>query len=159
MLTQPENNITLSSEQSQAIEEVKNRLANIESEVSIATKNLRVIKADSEKAIKDKAYQEELLVSVSAQVVEKQSILDNLNSSINEASTKLSNLQSEINTKVELQAKMNKELKEREEKIEYQEKVLFTKGNLLDSYREELEQKNNDFNLKVTKLEEVLKQL
>jgi len=82
MLNQPENNIKLSDEQALAIEETKSRLANLEAEISIANKNLKGIKLENEKAIKEKIYLEELLAGLSPQIESKQSELQKINDSI-----------------------------------------------------------------------------
>ncbi len=60
MLTNDNNNIVLTPEQLVQIETTKTILLNLESEISIATKNLRTIKSESERAINDREYQIQL---------------------------------------------------------------------------------------------------
>jgi hypothetical protein len=55
-------NTTLTNEETVLLTEAQRRLHVLENEIAIATKNLQVTKKDSEKAYKDKIYQDEQLL-------------------------------------------------------------------------------------------------
>lgn len=67
MLTQTESH-KISDTHSAQIEYVKTTLLNLETEVSIAQKNLKSLKSDTERAVKEKIYQEECLAEIQSQV-------------------------------------------------------------------------------------------
>ena len=117
MLNQPENNLKLSDEQALAIEETKSRLANLEAEISIANKNLKGIKLENEKAIKEKIYLEELLASLAPQIESKQLELQKINDSITEQSAVLSGLINEAKEQSKVLEVKESELQVRENEI------------------------------------------
>jgi chromosome segregation ATPase len=101
MITQPENNITLSESQTLAIEETKTRLLNLESEISIATKNQKSLRIENEKLVKDNIYQAELLVATEANISKLQSELSTLEASISTKREELQQLAEEITRKTQ----------------------------------------------------------
>jgi len=125
MLNQPENNIKLSDEQALAIEETKSRLANLEAEISIANKNLKGIKLENEKAIKEKIYLEELLAGLSPQIESKQSELQKINDSITEQSIVLGGLINEAKEQSNVNGAKELELKTREIELKAIESKVF----------------------------------
>lgn len=156
MLNQPENNIKLTDAQLQAIEEVKNRLSNMESEVTIATKNLKVIKQDTEKAIKERAYEEERLDSIVKQIKPLEDKKVELESAIIEKLTELGKINSDIQESTVKHQEKEKELKEREELVLKNEKYLSERKEILDNKDIELNELVKEFNSKVSKLKEVI---
>lgn len=64
MIETPSKNVELTFEQLQQIDVVQKNLANLHNETSIATKLLIVTRKDTEKATKEKVYQEELLADL-----------------------------------------------------------------------------------------------
>jgi len=61
MIDTPTDNVKLSFDQLQAIDFTQKKLANLESEIKIANKNLKIVITDCDKVIKEKAYREEQL--------------------------------------------------------------------------------------------------
>ncbi len=114
MITQPENNIRLEENQAKAIEETKIRLLNLESEISIATKNLKNIRTETERATKENAYQNEVLLSLNEQIVSKQVKKDDFESTTIRFEYYLNGLKKEEAEIKETQAKKLLELNERE---------------------------------------------
>jgi predicted nucleic acid-binding Zn-ribbon protein len=125
MLNQPENNLKLSDDQALAIEETKSRLVNLEAEISIANKNLKGIKLENEKAIKEKIYLEELLASLAPQIESKQSELQKINDSITEQSAVLSDLINKAKEQIKVDGAKELELKTREIELKAIESKVF----------------------------------
>lgn len=156
MLNNNETNITYSKEQSQAIEGVKTTLLNLESEVSIAQKNLRAIKSETERVTKEKIYQEECLNDVSIKVEIAKNSLDEMSQTLQDKNSELAHLNSEIVTKsTSLNSKEN-ELKEREELVSKNENYLIEKDGQITVRENELKLNIEEFNLKVEKVKEVI---
>ena len=156
MLSQPENNIKLDDAQTLAIEEVKLRLANLESEISIAQKNQKNLKIENEKLVKDNIYQNELLSATEAKLSPLQVQITDLESKLTVKNNELARITAEIELK-------SKELEPRESAVLEKEKELIAKEEnikndsiSLDIAKTELENKVADFNTKVAKLKEVL---
>lgn len=156
MITQPESNIPLSDAQTLAIEEAKSRLANIESEISIANKNKKSLLLENEKLVKDNIYQQELLSATEAKLSPLQAQITDLESKITTKSDELTRITGEIEIK-------SKELESRETAVTEKEKELTLKEEnikndsiALDIAKTEIENKVQDFNTKVAKLKEVL---
>ncbi len=120
-------NIKLEDAQNQALEEAKGRLMNIESEISIATKNLKVLKGEIEKSIKDNKYQTELLNRVTSQVEETNTRLNVLTTSVLTGSTALSEINQEIGKKGDILKAMEVQFKKREDVISTKEQELVTR--------------------------------
>mgnify|MGYP001586162363 CR=1 FL=1 len=68
MINTPTGNIRLKLENIQQLAEVEGRLSNLQSEINIATKTLRGTKMECDRAVKEKAYQEELLENLKKDV-------------------------------------------------------------------------------------------
>ena len=156
MLTQPENTIKLSDEQTLAIEETKNRLANLEAEISIATKNFKTIKQDTEKAIKERVYEEERLNSIVNQIKPLEDKKVELESAIIEKIAELGKINSDIKESVVKQEEKEKELNDREELVVKNDKYLSERKEILDNKEIEIKDQTDSFNSKVSKLKEVI---
>ena len=155
MITQPESNTKLDESQLKAIEETKTRLINLESEISIATKNLRVIKAETESVTKEHIYQVGLLSDIESKLQPKKGELESLEQKIIEKSEELGSLSKEsgiIKSQNELKAN---ELNDREAGIVEKEKNVQNSLNSLADRRNKLEEDTKVFNSKVAKLKEV----
>jgi hypothetical protein len=151
-----EVNIVLTAEQSKAIEETKIRLLNLESEISIASKNLKTLKGETEKSTKDKLYQEELLNSLVSQVTIKQQELVSLVDSIKNASETLGKINSEITAKSQAQEKMVMALKDREDKVKSEELKLAEHEKIVLKISADVKSEEAEFGKKVAKLKEVI---
>jgi len=138
MIISPESNIPLTPEHDAEIAEAKKILNNIESEVSIATKNLRVIKQDWEKLTKDRIYQEELLEDLGGKVEAHKDILGSLNLSISES-------QIELSKTIEKNELLKKELSLMEDDIKVRKENL-------EKAEKELEKKVQEVSLQVSEL-------
>lgn len=128
MITNPEeNNIKLTSEQTQAIEETKSRLMNLEVEISIANKNLKALKSDTERITKEKIYQEELLAKVNTQIDDANSRLTSLLGAVLTGTNALSEVNQEIGKKGDILKAMELEFKSREDTLSSKEADLVTR--------------------------------
>jgi hypothetical protein len=156
MIDTPNENVKLTFDQLQAIDVTEKRLANLESEVNIATKSLRVAKLDADRATKENIYQNELLAIVTAQVAEKQNRATQLDEQILAKSDELAVLSSKI---VEFTAKKTAEemlLKDREDAVSILEIKLQEDRSILDKIEENLHTNIEEFNKKVANLKEVI---
>lgn len=151
-----DKNIKLTAEQTAGLEEYQLRLSNLLSEIVNHTKILKVTQKDCDKAVKERAYQEELLTQIAPKVVEKQTQLDALNGEISNATTTLSKLQAEIGIKTAEQAKKDSEFENRENYVKSEEEKLQIHQQMVTKLTTEKEQAENIFNQKVAKLKEVI---
>lgn len=92
MLTSPESNIKLTDLETAQLEEHKTRLLNLESEISIATKNIKTIKAETETATKARVYEEGLLRDAREKIVTANAELEKTLSDLTEAKKNLNSV-------------------------------------------------------------------
>lgn len=149
-------NIVLTPEQTAGIEEYQVKLATLLSETVNATKILKGIKMETDRAVKEKAYQEEMLTDLTPKVVEKKSQIDGYNEEINKATSTLSKLLDEIKSKTAEQLEKDTLFKEREDKISAKELQLSNQGSAISKEKILLNNDKVDFNAKVAKLKEVI---
>ena len=90
MLNQPSDNIVLTFEQQQQVETAKKWLNNLQNETTIAVAKLTEVRADSDRIVKEKAYQDDLLKSVTEKVKELQARHDVLLANLETGNTILS---------------------------------------------------------------------
>lgn len=156
MIEAPEKNLELTPEQVEKEAIFRQRLQNLENEISIATKNLKVIKADVEKATKEKTYQEEILSNISSNVEEKTSLFNKINQELIDKNELLYQINSKISsTSAEQEAKVMS-LKDREDKVTSWELLLSKKEKKVAESNQLLESHINTHNEKVTKLKAVI---
>ena len=150
------SNPTLTFDQLQAIDVAQKTLANLQSEITNATKVLRGTKLESDRAVKDKAYQEELLANAKTQVEEETKQLNYLTSEIAQSNVILGKLNDEINSKTDIQKKKDDDLQARESAVQNREievaKVESSLGTKVSAHAET----SQTFNSKVAKLKEVI---
>lgn len=159
MINNDGGNVILNDEQTRAIEETKSRLFNLESEISIANKNLKAIKAESERAIKDKSYQEQLLSEVIAKVSSARSSLAEIEPQIVEKTALLNDLLNTIREESVIHETKSNELKDREDKIIVKEKQNSEQYALLIATRNSLASSQAEHNAKVARLREFMNTL
>lgn len=159
MINIPTDTSKLSPEQTAQLAEFYPKLSNLESELAILTKNVRATKLESERSVKDKAYQEELLVGVTVQVEAKKSELTILHQTNNEIKEILAKLNSEISEKSSKITAKEMELKNREAEVEKGEKEVETKQNALNSAITTLSRDKSEHQEKVSRLKEVISTL
>lgn len=151
-------NIKLNSEQISAIEETKSRLLNLETEIVIATKNFKGLKADTERITKEKTYQEELLVDVNIRLSSASKSLEKIEEKRIQIGDEIAIINSEISTKSSSLSSKEVELKNREEEISKKEEYIFDRIEEVTQRELNLEEKEQRFNIKVDKLSELLSQ-
>lgn len=156
MIYTPENNIKLDDKQTQAIEETKIRLLNLEGEISIGNKNLKVIKAETERAIKEKTYQEGLLAAVETKLTLLRESLADLEEKVSGKRKELSDLLAEIEKSTSETELKKIELKEREDAVLSDEIKLTEKDSKLTKIAFALESEKKEFDKKVARLKETL---
>lgn len=157
MINNNEPNIKLTPEQIQTIEETKLRLLNLETDISINTKNLKGIKSETERATKEIVYQTELLETITAQVNEKQVALSKINEELAEKSTEVNKMLNDFMNEKVAHEKRVMELKDREDKVTAEELKLAEHEKVVSKLTAEREQEEDIFNEKVAKLKEVIK--
>ena len=149
-------NIKLTPEQNTQVEAYQVKLANLLSEINNATKILRGTKTECDRAIKEKAYQEELLAGLTPKVEEKKKQIDAYNEEINNASTSLSKLQEEIKVKTTKQAELDSEYEARESSLVADEDEVDRREVKLNEKENSLQTNKDAFDAKVAKLKEVI---
>lgn len=146
MINTPENNLKLSDNDALAIEEAQKRLLNIETLVSISSKNLRTVKIDTENMTKERLGQEELLSTLISKNKELTDLITSLESTkeskIKEISDSNSLLESIKNKSYEIESRHSRreediskkeiELAARENNILVKERDLDESSKLLD---------------------------
>ncbi len=156
MNDQPTDNVKLNFDQLQAIDTAQKRLAVIESEIAIANKTLKGTKLESDRAIKERAYQEELLVEATKQVDSKQAIATKLDEDILEKTSALNTLNVEINDKKASQEAREMRIKNDEASVATASNNLLAKERVLAEKVRVYEAGAEEFNSKVAKLKEVI---
>jgi chromosome segregation ATPase len=150
------SNPTLTFDQLQAIDVAQKTLANLQSEIVIATKILKGTKMESDRAVKEKLYQEELLENTKTQVEDETKQLNYLTSEIAQSNVILTKLNDEINTKTEIQRKKDVALQDRESAVQKREiEVAKVESSLKEKVSAHAET-SQTFNSKVAKLKEVI---
>jgi chromosome segregation ATPase len=152
----PTENPKLSFDQLQAINVTQKRLAVLESEIVNATKQLRSTKLEADRATKENIYQNELLSTVSASVVKKNTEATKLDEEILSKKDVLAHLNSEIATKSAEHTTKIMELKDREDKVVATELSTHQREvDILDG-RDDLNNDIRNWKDKVAKLKEVI---
>jgi hypothetical protein len=149
-------NPTLTFDQLQAIDVAQKTLANLQSEITNATKVLKGTKMESDRAVKEKVYQEELLSDLTLQVESKTITISTLDKDIDEKTTSLNELLSQFKEHTDLMASEKASHDERESKISEKEQQLSNLGNALGKKEIILNNDKADFNSKVATLKEVI---
>lgn len=146
----------LTDNQVAQLEEFKSKLTNLESEISIANKNLIVLKKDIEKTVKDKKYQEELLAEATAKAEKAKKEITFLEDDVADLTTTKNNLLDDIKI-LDKDAKIKKiDLDNREVKIVETEKELTTSMTSVSKSITALTEDKKEFYAKVAKLKEVI---
>jgi ABC-type transporter Mla subunit MlaD len=159
MIDTPEKNMELTLEQRQQQNAFQNKLLNLESEVNIATKNLKGIKLESERAEKERKYQEELLANIIPQVEEKTKELKDLQGNITEKTALLNELLAQYKEHADLMVSGKANHDDRESKISSQEADLNERSQSLDKTAERMSKTSEEFFKKVAKLKEVIAEI
>lgn len=155
-MEQPTENVKLSFEQLQAEDVAKKRLANLESEISIATRNLKILKGDTDRATKENIYQNEMLSTVCDQVIDKQNKATKLDEEILEKSAQLNQLLSECKGYGDKIISDKMSLKDREDTVSKREQEVIDKSKKIDENNQLLQSHIETHNKKVSKLKEVI---
>ncbi len=150
------NNPVLTPEQTKAIEEAKTRLLNLENEISIATKNLKAIKAESERVTKEVVYQNDLLNETKSKLAIALVALSETEDKILAKTVELNSLSSDIKNQSTQAESKSTDLTEREKRIADREIQQNKTLEMLHLKVETLADKTDSFNKKVAKLKEVL---
>jgi hypothetical protein len=156
MINTPEPTIKLTDEETTRIEKVKTTLLNLESEISIATKNLKAIKSDTDHAVKEKTYQNEQLDTLILKVEEKVLINSKLDEQIAQKTAMLNDLLSKFKEHSDLMTSEKVDHKKRENKLKQNEIEFSEKAQKIWSNELELIHRMEDFDKKVVKLKEVI---
>jgi len=156
MLNQETENVKLDFEQLQKIDVVQKRLANLESEINIASKNLTALKKDTDRIYKEKTYQEELLADLTSKTDDKKLQSSKLDESITEHTAMLNKIIEEYKEHKEKITTEKIESSNREEMISKKEAELDEKSKELNEKLVEYTNNVSVFFSKVAKLKEVI---
>lgn len=138
MVITPEPIIKLTPEQEASLATYQLRLANLENEISIASRNLRVIKQDTEKIVKEKIYQQELYDQAKAQAEKESEKLATINSEVGTAQIELDKI-TELHKTTTLQ-------------IEFERKEIADRETVLSASESSLKNEQDYFNIKSSQL-------
>jgi len=112
-----EPNVVLTPEQHKAIEVSQAQLANLQNETSIASKNLKVTRMQCEQFIKEREYQEQLLVEATEAVQNLSEQKDSIEKEISQLAAILATTTQKITDLESSGAKKSSELTDRESVI------------------------------------------
>ena len=150
------SNVKLTLEQLQQIDAVESKLAELNTQIAVKEKNLRVITNDTNRFAREIEAQKPVLEDLKTKVEEETKQLNYLTSEIAQSNTILGKLNDEINAKTETQNKKESEIKDRESIVQQREieiaKVESSLGVKVSTHAEEVKIHNS----KVAKLKEVI---
>ncbi len=149
-------NVKLTFDQLQQIDAAQKRLANIQTEVSVALKVLTEKRLELEQVLKDKDYQEGLLGEVTAKVATITFTLKQLESNVLEKTDLLNHLLDTINTERVSHETKTAEFQEREIKLIAKEQELNQTTQSLAGKMSNYTEATEEFNDKVATLKAVL---
>ena len=149
-------NVKLTLEQLQQIDVVEQKLAGLNTQVNVATKNLKVVTNDTNRFAREIEAQKPVLESLNAQVALKQKDLELLQADIVEKTAMLNELLSQFKEHTDLMASEKASHDEREAQIATKEFDLSSKESKLTKIAIGLDSENLDFNNKVANLKEVI---
>ena len=150
------SNVKLTLEQLQQIDAVQTQLANLNTQLAVATKNLKVITNDSNRLAKERIAAETLLADLTTQNETLKKSVDTLTETLNSTRTANTNLESEMVAKKSVHDKRETDLNNREVKIAEKEKQLSEQGSAIGREKVLFENDKATHNAKVAKLKEVI---
>jgi len=150
------SNVKLTLEQLQQIDTVETKLAELNTQIAVATKNLKVITNDSNRLAKERISAETLLADLTTQNETLKKSVDSSTETLNKTKTDISNLESELVDKKAVHDKRETDLNDREVKIAEKEKQLSQQGEKLGRETILLDNDKATHNAKVAKLKEVI---
>jgi chromosome segregation ATPase len=124
MIDNTSDSVKLTFEQLQQIDATQKRLSNLESEIIIATKTLKGTKMECDRAVKEKLYQEELLVDLNGKIESTKNVLNELSLNVDKNNATLSETIKKIDTMNLRYLEKTDELNERERGIKMAENSL-----------------------------------
>lgn len=156
MINTPTGSIKLTLENMQLLAEMEGRVSVLQSEIDNREKIIKGMKKESDRAVKDKAYQEELLATSITQAEAKTKELKGLNDNITEKTAQLNELLSQFKEHTDLMTSEKASHDDRESKIVSRETEISNQGSDLGKKEIILNNDKADFNSKVAKLKEVI---
>ena len=150
------SNVKLTLEQLQQIDAVESKLAELNTQLAVATKNLKVITNDSNRLAKERIAAETLLADLTTQNETLKKSVDSLTETLNSTRTANTNLESEMVAKKSVHDKRETDLNNREVKIAEKEKQLSEQGSAIGREKVLFENDKATHNAKVAKLKEVI---
>jgi chromosome segregation ATPase len=150
------SNVKLTLEQLQQIDAVQTQLSNLNTQLSVATKNLKVITNDSNRLAKERISAETLLADLTTQNETLTKKVEVLTKTHNDTQTANTILESEMVAKKAVHDKRETDLNNREAKIAEKEKQLSEQGSAIGREKVLFENDKATHNTKVAKLKEVI---
>jgi chromosome segregation ATPase len=150
------SNVKLTLEQLQQIDAVESKLAELNTQIAVANKNLKVITNDSNRLAKERIAAETLLADLTTQNETLKKSVDSSTETLNKTKTDISNLESELVAKKAVHDKRETDLNNRETIIASKEKQLSEQGEALGRETILFNNDKSIHNSKVAKLKEVI---
>jgi chromosome segregation ATPase len=150
------SNVKLTLEQLQQVDAVQTQLANLNTQVAVANKNLKVITNDTNRFAKERLATETLLADLTTQTDTLKKQIDTLTKIHNDTQTANTVLESEMVAKKGVHDKRETDLNNREVKIAEKEKQLSEQGSAIGRDKVLFENDKATHNAKVAKLKEVI---
>lgn len=150
------SNVKLTLEQLQQIDAVETKLAELNTQIAVANKNLRVITNDSNRLAKERISAETLLADLTTQNETLKKSVDSLTETHNKTQTDITNLESEMVAKKAVHDKRETDLNDWEAKSLAIQNSLNKESAELNNNKVLHENDKATFNSKVAKLKEVI---
>jgi chromosome segregation ATPase len=150
------SNVKLTLEQLQQIDAVETKLAELNTQIAVANKNLRVITNDSNRLAKERISAEALLADLTTQNETLKKSVDSLTETHNKTKTEITNLESEMVAKKAVHDKRETDLNDWEAKSLAIQNSLNKESAELNNNKVLHENDKVIFNSKVAKLKEVI---
>lgn len=156
MLTAPENTVKLTDEHNAELEVFKGRILVAEEELQMRERRLKVIKSDTERAVKEKEYQEAQLQEVSNKFKDREQELQDIAVAIASAREEQKKAATERVEADKKAAERDSALIVREEQLSSQEKELAKRERAVVEKEQELSFKEESIHTAETRLQEAL---
>lgn len=152
-------NVKLTFEQEQQIEATKEILRNLESEITIAQKALKGVKLECDRAVKEKAYLEEINSNLANDIEIIKSVKSELDISYNTLNTSYIEKTKELEAKVKINQEKETFLMDKENALNIKESEIKDQEIKINKKIEDLNIASDIHKNKVNKLKEAIKEM
>ncbi len=142
-------NVKLSREQLEQLDEYNSRIANLESEFKLISKNIAVAKDDADKAIADRKYRESILNEFDSKIVKAKTEYEELEANITDAKKELADTVKKTKVIAADNLTRHEDLSKREQQVTEREEALNTKE--IEYHKKLTELSNEQLSIKKAK--------